>query len=29
VAAVQFLVSAGAAAMTGQVIEVGAGLVYR
>jgi NAD(P)-dependent dehydrogenase (short-subunit alcohol dehydrogenase family) len=29
VAAVQFLVSDGAAAMTGQVIEVGAGLVYR
>jgi NAD(P)-dependent dehydrogenase (short-subunit alcohol dehydrogenase family) len=29
VAAVQFLVSDGAAAMTGQVMEVGAGLVYR
>jgi NAD(P)-dependent dehydrogenase (short-subunit alcohol dehydrogenase family) len=29
VAAVQFLVSDGAAAMTGQVVEVGAGLVYR
>jgi NAD(P)-dependent dehydrogenase (short-subunit alcohol dehydrogenase family) len=29
VAAVQFLVSDGASAMTGQVIEVGAGLVYR
>ena len=29
VAVVQFLVSDGAAAMTGQVLEVGAGLVYR
>jgi NAD(P)-dependent dehydrogenase (short-subunit alcohol dehydrogenase family) len=29
VAAVQFLVSDGASAMTGQVLEVGAGLVYR
>jgi NAD(P)-dependent dehydrogenase (short-subunit alcohol dehydrogenase family) len=29
VGAVRFLVSAGASAMTGQVLEVGAGLVYR
>ncbi|AGZ39870.1 putative short-chain dehydrogenase [Actinoplanes friuliensis DSM 7358] len=29
VAAVRFLVSDGASAMTGQVVEVGAGLVYR
>jgi NAD(P)-dependent dehydrogenase (short-subunit alcohol dehydrogenase family) len=29
VAAVRFLVSDGASATTGQVIEIGAGLVYR